>query len=663
MEWHPGQERDMTNYLSFIKFISGPAAYYDYHALDQQQKSQTIVMKFILILCTVFSMPGFLRAQAPCECQQAEQLRAQMGRYFNSGQLDSAEYITGKLKDFREKGCLIFYNGWMAQLSIARKRFDEAREFLHSEKELLQQNNCPKGLYVRHYSTQAKLYEELNQSDSFVMAGLEGISAAEEAHDYYGLSRANTDVATAFSEMGQREKAIAYYQQGMKAARLQNKVPTLVASVETRLGTEYLQLFTSTGNQRFADSALLLGKEAIDSARPHHDMLAYLEANQLLADHALQTHQYEKVIGYADEIIQTTPRGVHLFDRLTYAGFSKKSEALFALQRFPEAEQYADSALAYAQAFNALMMVQAYEDIYNAAKATNHTAKSLAAYEKMITIRDSLYSVEKNKSITELEKKYVQVKNENTIKDLAKKKQLYLLLAVTGLLAVIAIAFFLRQQSLKHKKNILETQRRLNQARMNPQFFYNTLTALQQVALKEQDGQLMASHLSRFSHIMRDTLESTYKEYVTIEEETIFLAEYLEVQRIRFPSSFSYAITVSKDIEPDELLIPSMIIQPFVENSIEYGFSNIDRAGRIDILFSMTSKEVLIEISDNGNRLMTSSQEMTNQFSRASQIIKDRIYLLNIKLKSNAGFSIDNNTTTPGVTVRIHLPIINKPIN
>ena len=98
------------------------------------------------------------------------------------------------------------------------------------------------------------------------------------------------------------------------------------------------------------------------------------------------------------------------------------------MKKYEESGIMADSALQYATAFNPQMMISAYENIYLASKANGDSTRGLNAYEKMVAIRDSLFSVEKNNAITELEKKYNQAKNENTIRDLSKKKQIYLLL-------------------------------------------------------------------------------------------------------------------------------------------------------------------------------------------------------------------------------------------
>jgi len=127
---------------------------------------------------------------------------------------------------------------------------------------------------------------------------------------------------------------------------------------------------------------------------------------------------------------------------------------------------------------------------------------------------------------------------------------------------------------------------------------------------------------------------------------------------MRFPEMFSYSLMVDGEMEPTDVMIPSMIIQPFIENSIEHGFSDISYPGEIRIDFKQVDKSVQIEIQDNGKGLSLPGSKTNEHISRASQIIKDRIYLLNIKLKTKADFSINNNKEGKGVTVKINLPLL-----
>jgi hypothetical protein len=616
----------------------------------------TKLLSAILFLCIWTS----LEAQDDCGCKEAERLRAPMGLQFNSGRLDSAEYYTSQLLGFREKGCQIFYESWMGQIALGRKDLAGARVHLDKEKKLLKVNACNPELYVRYYSTLSRLYQELNLSDSFVIACLNGIDAAARAGDQYGLSRACTDVASAFSQMGQGVKAMYYYRLGLDAAVKQSKVPSLKATVQTRLATELLYLFDKTNNRMYADSASLIAHEALETAGKYKDLLAFQEANEVLAKHALRMKSWDSALQYAAALIEQSPPGIHLFDRFIYSGYAGRSEAYLGLKDFAKAEAFADSALLYATVFNPQMMVGAYENIYKTARLNQHPAKSLDAFEKMVSLRDSLFGIEKNKAVTELEKKYTQVKNENTIRELDRKKQFYLLLAISALLAVLAIAYFVRHQSLKHRQLLLEAEQRLNRARMNPHFFFNSLSALQKFALIENNPQAMASNLSRFSYLMRQTLESTYKEYVTIEEEMEYLMEYVKVQDLRLQTNFSYSITAETELEISESIIPPMIIQPFIENSIEHGLVGLNRTAQLSVHFGQEKDMLRIEITDNGKGLPGDGEMKGEHISRATQIIKDRILLLNSKLKKKASFSVSNNDNTEGVKVIINLPLIWK---
>ncbi|MBK7666279.1 MAG: histidine kinase [Sphingobacteriaceae bacterium] len=146
---------------------------------------------------------------------------------------------------------------------------------------------------------------------------------------------------------------------------------------------------------------------------------------------------------------------------------------------------------------------------------------------------------------------------------------------VVGILAAIlvlfVIIFFYRQSVLKNKFKALETEQRLNRARMNPHFFFNALASIQTLSMDTENQSKVSLLISKFSKIMRQSLESTYDELATIEDEILFLSNYLDLQKTRFNNKFEYEIKVDENLAQDELKIPSMLLQPFLENSIEHG--------------------------------------------------------------------------------------------
>lgn len=367
-------------------------------------------------------------------------------------------------------------------------------------------------------------------------------------------------------------------------------------------------------------------------------------------------NEFTKALNYIDSALSMCKPGLNNRQYVTLYG--DKGFIYFKLNNYKEARRYADSGLKYSMEEKYPPLISnSYSLIYDIEVAAENYKEALWARDNQKKISDSLFTAERTKTVNELEKKYNQAKNERTIKELSQQKQIYLLLALAGFLALLLIGFFLRQQSLKHKQVVLETELRLNRARMNPHFFFNALASLQSLALKATDQTSVASNLSKFSHIMRETLESTYNDYVTIEDEAHFLQQYLDLQQVRFPQKFNYEIIIDEHVEADELMVPSMIVQPFVENSIEHGFNGIDYKGNITVHFTKQSTTLQIIVTDNGKGFSTNEEIKEKHISRAGQIVKERIDLLNLKLNAKAGFEITEQKGK-GVEVKITLPEI-----
>jgi sensor histidine kinase YesM len=213
---------------------------------------------------------------------------------------------------------------------------------------------------------------------------------------------------------------------------------------------------------------------------------------------------------------------------------------------------------------------------------------------------------------------------------------------------------------MQAKQVTLEKEQRLNRARMNPHFFFNALVALQVLALRTNDGRSIAVYLSKFASIMRQILESTYMEYVSLAQEKAFLEKYLDLQSLRFPSTFEYTITVADGLDSEHMMLPPMLIQPIAENAIEHGFRQKDRQNKLQIRFIATNtKQLILEVEDNGQGLDQQLEQKKNHLSRASQIIQDTLSILRQRHHCNAHFTIANKPEG-GVIAQIFLPLILK---
>ena len=137
-------------------------------------------------------------------------------------------------------------------------------------------------------------------------------------------------------------------------------------------------------------------------------------------------------------------------------------------------------------------------------------------------------------------------------------------------------------------------------AQMNPHFMFNALNAIQNY-MTSNDLRSAAKYLAKFATLMRKSLEYSDQEIIPLEEEIEFLREYLEINAgLRFENRLKYFIEVSDELEEDIMGVPTMIIQPYVENAIEHGLRSRDK-GEIRISFEPADQDnILCTVTDNG---------------------------------------------------------------
>ncbi len=604
----------------------------------------------IISLCVFQLMNCAVSFSQQCNCPKYLQLKSA----FEKENKGSQNYIHQLLID-PNPICEAKGYEWLATDYVDKLNFDSAEAFLIKAEKIYKSSSCSDSVYLNAYKQWAQLYYAKADFGKAQAFSFKLLKAAEASDNPYEIGLTYTMIAQLFNQTGQAEKGIIYARLAVPyVAKI--SIPQKAADLLFKLSKRYLWHYQDTKITSSLDSSEMFSKQQLPISIGIKRGSSIAAAYSNLEGVAWERGDLKKAMQYLDSSFAYTGSDDFSTMGLNYLD---KADLYIELENFAAAKQMSDSAFRYYTLVgNIAYIADVYELQSRIAKETGDYKTAFEKKEMGRSITDSIRNIEKSKQVTELERKYTQAKNEQTIRELDQQKKVYLLLALAGLFGLIALLFFLRQQSFKSKKRILEIEQRLNRARMNPHFFFNALASLQTFALQGNDGKSIALNLSKFSHIMRETLESTYKEYVTIEQEIDFLNEYLELQKVRFPQKFSYEIRTGNDLDPDDTLIPSMILQPFVENSIEHGFSGIDYAGHVSISFQTVQKELKIIITDNGKGLATTIKEQGEHISRASQIIKDRMYLLNLKLKTKASFVIENNIGEKGVIVIIMLPLL-----
>ena len=188
--------------------------------------------------------------------------------------------------------------------------------------------------------------------------------------------------------------------------------------------------------------------------------------------------------------------------------------------------------------------------------------------------------------------------------------------------------------SVQQKLNELEQM--ALRAQMNPHFIFNCLNSIQNFIITN-DLEATNWYLSEFAHLIRQTLDNSEKSTISITNEIKYLKRYLELETMRFGHSFEYNIEVDDELDSDLVSIPTMILQPYVENSIRHGIRYKENGGgRIDIKFQKSAEGFICIIQDNGiGRKKANeykSQVRVEYQSKGMSLTAERINILNRQL-------------------------------
>jgi len=233
-------------------------------------------------------------------------------------------------------------------------------------------------------------------------------------------------------------------------------------------------------------------------------------------------------------------------------------------------------------------------------------------------------------------------------------QQPYFYILVILLFAGLIFNLTLRRKNLELERHEMEHQMLLLeqkslQAMMNPHFIFNSLGSIQNYLLHNKPNEA-GIYLSQFARLIRQNLNAIDNSMTNLEEEVDRLKNYLELEKLRLEDKFEYFIVIEEDIEADLLSIPSMIIQPFVENSVWHGIANLSGKGMIRISFLLlneTSLQIVVEDSGIGlNNAANYDSQSNTHLKIGLNITTKRLSLL--QQKYGTATSIQYSETSPG---------------
>lgn len=186
----------------------------------------------------------------------------------------------------------------------------------------------------------------------------------------------------------------------------------------------------------------------------------------------------------------------------------------------------------------------------------------------------------------------------------------------------------IQTRRLLREKQLTELQLRALRSQMNPHFVFNALAAIQNF-IGQNDIKNSNRYLVKFSKLIRRFFEISVLDDIGLDEEIQLLRNYLDIERLRFGRRFSYCIDIEENLDPSALRIPTMLLQPVVENALVHGLFNKEGPGRLCLRFRKAgNRSIVVEIEDDGIGI-SQNRKQKNKRYRSSHILKNRIYFLN----------------------------------
>ena len=345
----------------------------------------------------------------------------------------------------------------------------------------------------------------------------------------------------------------------------------------------------------------------------------------------------------AYEYIETALSKARMVNDQFYIGTSMASfgSVNFELGRTDEAQTYLNEAISIAQSFG-LKSIEI--------TARQHLSKLFAS------IGDHESALSELETATELEKTITNERNLNYINDLVllyesdsksdrikaltdenlivksrlEKFQLFLLIGVLGtLLSVIVFAIYNRTRKLQQEKKILTLEQDMLRSQMNPHFIFNSLNSIKLYIINNEKENAVY-YLNKFAKLIRKILVASNEKDIQLSDELDTMALYMNIENIRFSNEIDFQISIADNVNPESIRVPSLILQPFLENALWHGLSSKkdDKKITLDVK-QETDKYVTITITDNGVGRAASKeikeQKTLNRKSVGIALTKERL--------------------------------------
>ena len=220
-----------------------------------------------------------------------------------------------------------------------------------------------------------------------------------------------------------------------------------------------------------------------------------------------------------------------------------------------------------------------------------------------------------------------------------------------------------KREKLKLQNHLLQLEQKALQLQMNPHFIFNALTSIKSLVV-DQHLPKAREEINAFAQLMRGILNNSRKTAITLTEEAAVLDRYLHLEQLCHQQKFEYVIHMPEGVDPDEMEIPPMLIQPFVENAVVHGVAHLPHKGKVEVTFQVQDELLVCMIRDNGLGREKASrlreEKKPGHQPVALEVTRERLEAL----RGNAPYEsmktedvLNNNGVISGTLVTVKIPV------
>ncbi|MEN9742289.1 MAG: hypothetical protein RLZZ65_94 [Bacteroidota bacterium] len=525
-----------------------------------------------------------------------------------------------------------------------------------------------KWVLINALESQAELFWQTNQLEKAVQRSIYSLQLAEEAQLPYFKIRPLLLIAAISLEVGNEEQAFVYAKRAQHLAN-QFSDPYFHAYAGIILSDYYFSQHQFQKAQYFIQSPLAYFHK-IENAWAYHQALlseaVILDALQKnpSSNFALLTNYFSK---HEKSMLSDKYHYTYGLFLLKHKDFGlAESHFKILVEQVSKIEALRPQiAAAYAQLAKIevskgnLKLALQYQQAYSDWLAKSPVWKSAARIEEMTS---SNLREERERLIDFQRASIEKAQKERKIIELQKDRQLFIsiIFIVAIIFGVVIFILRIQQARIKQEQREAELSQTLLRTQMNPHFVFNAMSVIQSY-IYENDPAKSSQFLVNFSRLMRLILENSPKEFIQIELEIEILDKYLATQKMRFENRFDYTLDISDDLLFNKAMVPPMITQPFIENSIEHGQLHTVPEGHIIVQMRAENGALYLRIEDNGVGRTKSqkTKKIRTHKSMAIDITRERIEIINKKYKFNGSLQFEdlNKTNQTGTVVKLVLPL------